>query len=142
MSRLARLPAPEQYAAIELFRGTMVCHSVVAYRADRSVTEQPIRFDDDRWLSYVPIRLPQTRIIEEQLPPGAAAVLLNQSHTYPDLYLPINAREKRLFDAIDGDRTIDSIMRLAKNKNIKLQQARDFFERLWQYDQVVFDASR
>ena len=32
---LTRLPMPEQYAAVELFRGSMVRHSVVAYRNDR-----------------------------------------------------------------------------------------------------------
>ncbi|MDH3675399.1 MAG: class I SAM-dependent methyltransferase [Anaerolineae bacterium] len=141
-SRLAQLSAREQYAAVELFRGTMVRHSVVAYRPDRPGAKQPIRFDDDRWLSYVPIRLPQTRIIEERLPPGAAAVLINQSHTYPDLYLPINAQEKRLFEAIDGTRTIAEIGRkAATQKARRQQQARNFFERLWQWDQVVFDAS-
>ncbi len=34
-SRLVDLPAEEQYAAIELFRGTMVRHAFVAYRSDR-----------------------------------------------------------------------------------------------------------
>ena len=38
----------------------------------------------------------------ERLPPGVAAVLINRSHTYRDIYLPIDAREKRMFDAIDG----------------------------------------
>ncbi len=33
-SRLRALPPVEQYAAVELFRGTMVRHSVVAYRSD------------------------------------------------------------------------------------------------------------
>ena len=33
-SRLAMLPLPEQYAAVELFRGTMVRHNLIAYRDD------------------------------------------------------------------------------------------------------------
>jgi hypothetical protein len=149
-SRLAQLPAREQYAAVELFRGTMVRHSLVAYRAGRRDASQPIRFDDDRWLSYVPLRLPRTRIIEERLPPGAVAVLLNGSHTYPDLYLPINVQEKRLFEEIDGRGTVAEIVRRAANEEVKRQHhqrerdyfARDFFERLWWYDQVVFDTSQ
>jgi hypothetical protein len=152
-SRLAQLAAQEGYAAVELFRGTMVRHSLVAYRtglrgesqpAHRPRASQPIRFENDRWLTYVPIRLPRTLAIEERLPPGAAAVLINQSHTYPDLYLPINAGEKRLFEAIDGRRTIAEILRQAATQKVKRwhrEQARDFFERLWWYDQVVFDAS-
>jgi SAM-dependent methyltransferase len=139
-SRLAQLSAQEGYAAVELFRGTMVRHSLVAYRTDRPGASQPICFDDDRWLNHVPIRLPRTLIIEERLPPGAAAVLINQSHTYPDLYLPINAQEKRLFKAIDGRRTIAQIVRQAATQTVQ-RQHRAFFERLWWYDQVVFDAS-
>ena len=122
----------------------MVRHSLVAYHFDRRGAGQPIRFDDDRWLTYVPLRLPRTRIIEERLPPGASAVLLNQSHTYPDLYLAINAQEKRWFEAIDGKRTIAEILRQAATQKVKRQhhqRERDFFERLWWYDQVVFDAS-
>lgn len=143
-ARLAQLSAREQYAAVELFRGTMVRHSLVAYPTSRLVASQPIRFDDDRWLTYVPLRLPRTLIIEERLPTGAAAVLINQSHTYPDLYLPVNAQEKRLFEAIDGTRTIAEILRQAATEKVMRQHredARDFFERLWCYDQVVFDAS-
>jgi len=153
-ARLAQLPAQEGYAAVELFRGTMVRHSLVAYRAGlrgdsqpahRPGTGQPICFDDDRWLTYVPIRLPRTLIVEERLPPGAAAVLINQSHTYPDLYLPINPGEIQLFEAIDGTRTIAEIVSKAATQTVKRrhrEQARDFFERLWWYDQVVLDASQ
>ena len=32
--------------------------------------------------------------------------LINRAHTYHDIYLPIDAQEKRLFDAIDGERSI------------------------------------
>jgi SAM-dependent methyltransferase len=148
-SRLAQLSAREEYAAVELFRGTMIRHSLVAYGTGRRGASQPIQFDDDRWLDYVPLRLPRTLMVEERLPPGAAAVLLNQSHTYPDLYLPINVQEMRLFEAIDGRRTITEFLRTAVVEEAKRQHrqrgrdsfARDFFERLWWYDQVVFDAS-
>jgi len=135
---LALLPAEEQYAAVELFRGTMLRHSAVAYRDDRPGPAQPIRFDGDAWPGYVPLRTPDTRCVQERLPRWAAAVLINQSHTFTDLYLPIDAQEKRLFDAIDGERTIGEIAR----EPGPLDAARAFFERLWWYDQAVFDASR
>jgi hypothetical protein len=76
------------------------------------------------------------------LPPGAAAVLINQSHTYTDLYLPIDKEEKQLFEAIDGNRTIADIVRNIWAREQHWERARTFFERLWWYDQVVFDASR
>jgi SAM-dependent methyltransferase len=137
-ARIAELCLEEQYAAVELFRGTMVRHSAILYHHDRPGADHAIRFDDHRWLDYVPIRLPDTICVQERLPPGAAGVLINQSHTYTDLYLPIDALEKKLFDAIDGQRTIGEIAR----EHGQLDVARALFEQLWWYDQVVFDASR
>jgi len=134
--RLMRLPAEDQYAAIELFRGCMVQHSAVAYRSDRS-SPRRIGFKGDDWLGYVPIRVPDTVVVEERLPPRAAAVLINRLHGFTDIYLPINADEKKLFDAIDGRRSIAEIARDDALRPI----ARVLFERLWQYDQVVFDLS-
>jgi SAM-dependent methyltransferase len=133
-SRLARLPEAEQYAAVELFRGTMVSHSFLAYRDNRPGERRPIKFDDDRWMEYVPIRLPETISVQKKLPPGAAAVLINQAHTNPDLILPVDAEEKRLFDAIDGKRNIDEIMHdtLLDDDNSH-ERAGSFFERLWQF---------
>jgi SAM-dependent methyltransferase len=135
--RIAELPPPEQYAVAELFRGTMSSHSVIVYRDDRAGSARRISFSDRAWLDYVPIRLPDTLCIEERLPPGAAAVLINQTHTCTDIYLPINAQDKRMFDAIDGRRTIGEI---AGGERQAL--ARTLFERLWWHDQIVFDAAR
>ncbi|HTF71322.1 MAG TPA: class I SAM-dependent methyltransferase, partial [Edaphobacter sp.] len=143
-SRMTQLPLAEQYAAVELFRGTMVRHSVVVYRNDRSTASQPISFVGDAWLSYVPIRMPETICVQERLPTGAAAVLINQNHTYTDLYLAISSIEKRFFDAIDGNRTIVDILNKTMPSSQALSQrdmARTFFERLWWHDQVVFDTS-
>ena len=141
-SRLAQLPEAEQAAAVELFRGTMVSHSFLAFRDDRPGERRPIKFDDDGWLGYVPIRLPETISMQKKLPPGAAAVLINQEHTYTDLILPVDANEKRLFDAIDGKRNIDAIIHDTLPENDSHEWVGSFFERLWQYDQVVFDASK
>jgi SAM-dependent methyltransferase len=137
-SRLVGLTAEAQYAAIELFRGTMVRHGVVAYRKDRPAQGAPVDFDGEAWLDYTPIRLPDTLAVRDRLPPGAAAVLINRNHTYTDLYLPIDARQERLLAAIDGDRTIAEICCDRSDRSI----ARAFFQQLWRWDQVVFDTSR
>jgi hypothetical protein len=71
------------------------------------------------------------------LPSGAAAVLINRTHTYTDMYLPIDARQKEMFDAIDGARTLGWIA----GRQGQRDSARSFFEQLWWYDQAVFDAS-
>ena len=144
-TRMAGLSPSEQYAAIELFRGTMVRHSIVAHRSDRTCRPQPISFSGNVWLDYVPIRLSDTICVQDRLPPGATAVLINQTHTYTDLFLPIGAIEKRLFDAIDGNRRIADIVERtlsSSHQTADLDVARTFFEQLWWHDQVVFDAPR
>ncbi len=144
-SRLKELSVAEQYAAVELFRGTMVRHSMVAYRDDSPGEMQPISFAGDAWLRYVPLRMPDTICVQERLPPRAAAVLINRTHTYRDLFMPIDSTEKRLFDAIHGNCSIGVIVdrTLSSSQiNSQLDMARAFFEKLWWYDQVVFDASQ
>jgi hypothetical protein len=115
----------------------MIRHSAVVYRNDRPPRE-PIGFTGDAWLDYVPIRVPDTISVQERLPPGAAAVLINRHHTYTDLYLPINPHQKALVDAIDGKKCIGEMV----SGNSLRQVARVLFEGLWWYDQVVFDGSR
>ncbi len=141
--RLNSLPSPMQHAAIELFRGNMVSHSFTAYRSDRSGPSQPISFAGDRWREYVPITLPWTICVRENLPPGSVAVLINPAHRYTDLILPINSLENRLLGAIDGKRTLAEILDFVDMDGNNVRKADpSFFERLWQYDQIVFDASR
>jgi hypothetical protein len=50
-----------------------------------------------------------------------------------------------LFDAIDGNRSIGGIVeRTSASSQAKppLNTVRTLFEKLWHYDQVVFDASQ
>jgi hypothetical protein len=125
----------EQYAAMELFRGTMARHTVVAYRSDARIGS--IDFAGDAWLGYVPVRVPDTIVVRERLPPGASAVLINRAHTYTDVYLPIDAGQELLLSAVDGKRTIGEIATSPERRSA----ARMFFQQLWRYDQIVFDAS-
>jgi SAM-dependent methyltransferase len=137
--RMATLPLADQFAAVELFRGSMATHSVVAYRNDRpgGVPQHGLAaLDSPAWMQAVPIRLPDTICVQERLPPGAAAVLINRSHTFRDLVMPIDAAEKRLFDAVDGTRTVGQIA-----DGVSPKMAHNFFDRLAWWDQVVFDQS-
>jgi hypothetical protein len=68
-------------------------------------------------------------------------VLINRAHSFTDLVLTVDAFEKRLLDAIDGNRTVGEILSLGAGDRGE-RQALGFFQRLWQYDQIVFDASR
>jgi SAM-dependent methyltransferase len=136
-ARLAQLPLIDQHAAAELFRGTISRHSVVVSRDDDPGAAPEVSFSGAAWRRYVPIRSPDTIAVEERLPSGAAAVLINRSHSHTDIYLPIDAQEKRLFDAVDGARTIGELAEAHGQREL----AGPFFQRLGWHDQVVFDAS-
>ena len=134
---LDRLVTAEQHAAVELFRGTMARHSLVARRGDQPASGPD--FEDDAWLGYVPVRMADTISVRERLPPGAAAVLINRGHVYTDLYLPIDSAQDAWLASVDGQRPIgEMIARQAGNR----RAARDFFRQLWRYDQVVFDQAK
>ena len=122
-------------------RGTMDRHSFVAYRDDREREAQPIAFEGDGWRSFVPARLPWTLTVKDRAPRGVAAVLINPSHTYPDLALFIDAAQERLLMAIDGERSVAEILHGAGG-TIGDEQGRQFFRRLWEHDLIVFDAKR
>jgi hypothetical protein len=72
--------------------------------------------------------------------PGSVAVLINRAHTYLDLALHIDPAQERVFAAIDGNRSLDEILRIAA-KAVGTEQARRFIQQLWEHDQIVFDAT-
>jgi SAM-dependent methyltransferase len=143
-AQMTEHPIAEQYAIAELFRGTMVRHSAIVYRDDRSLDAAPINSAGNAWLEYVPIRMSETICLQERLPRGADAVLINQTHSHKDLFMVLNHAQKRLFDAIDGHRTIREILATnlpREDEQPRLEIGHAFFEKLWWQDQVVFDAS-
>jgi len=140
-ARLASLSPQLQYAAVEIFRGTMVSHNFIAYRDDRAGENQPITFAGEQWHEYVPIPLPWTTCVRERTPPGSVTVLINRAHTFTDLILTVDPFEDRLLSAIDGKRTLDEILRFVEAGGSE-GRAIGFFEQLWQYDGIVFDASK
>jgi SAM-dependent methyltransferase len=137
-ARLSALPPRAQHAAIELLRGTMDRHSFTAYRDDREREAQPITFEREAWRSFVPVRLPWTLTVKDRAPAGVAAALINPSHMYPDLALFIDAGQERIFAAIDGERSVGEILQSAGG--MAEEKGRQFFNRLWEHDLIVFDA--
>jgi len=137
--RLAALPEREQYSEMELLRGLMANHSFITYRNDMNNDGAKMSFDDERYLRYVPVRLPWTMCLQDQIPPGAAGALVNQTHLFNDLFILINEKEKQIYEAIDGRRNVAEIVEKVEGFS---PLAREFFEKLWRYDQVVFDTSR
>ena len=129
-ARIAALPLPDQYAALELFRGTIARHTVIAYSAADEVSGR-LDFTEPGAPRWRPIRVPTAMAVEERLPPGAAAALLNRAHTATDLVMFVNAEELAMFGRIDGARTIGDLG----------ADAPRFVERLFRHDLVVVDAS-
>jgi hypothetical protein len=139
-ARLAALPERAQHAATELFRGTMTRHRFIAYGSEMVARDQCIRFTGEQWLDYVPLRLPWTRCVRDQVPAGSIAVIWNPASGCPDLMMPINSAEDRLLAQIDGQRTLGEIVDRCEPSQ-SATRVLQFFERLWQYDQIVFDVS-
>jgi len=137
-TRLSELTERAQHTLVELFRGTITRHNFVAYRSDRLAERQPICFRDEKWRQYVPIRLPWTLCVRDHVPAGSVAVLVNRAHNHPDLALGINEAQYGLFSDIDGRRTVGEIAQNSQKEDVR---PLEFFQQLWRYDQVVFDAS-
>jgi SAM-dependent methyltransferase len=140
MTRLVSLPLPLQHAAVEILRGTITKHNFIAYRDDCPSESRLTTFESTTWPRYVPLRLPWTLCIRDRVPSGSVAVLINRAHTYPDLALPITAVEDRVLAEIDGRHSIDEILRATRGVTSG-EQASKFIRRLWEYDQIVLDAT-
>jgi SAM-dependent methyltransferase len=124
-ARIAALAPEEQYAAMELFRGTMARHTAIAFAGGAAALD----FGDPAAAGWVPIRVSTAIAVQERLPAEVAAALLNRAHSDTDLVLFADRREHELFCAIDGERTIAQLGDV------------EFVERLWRHDLVVVDAS-
>lgn len=129
-ARIADLAVVDQFAAMELFRGTMVRHTAVAFRADEPGAGR-LDFSDPQARRWRPLPAPTAIAVEERLPAGAVAALINRSHTDTDLVMFVDRRELRMFNRIDGDRPIAELG----------AGAAPFVERLFRHDLVVVDAT-
>lgn len=134
--RLLSLSPREQFAAAELYRGTMVRHSAIVVRDD-DLACASVGFDGDAWRRYVPLPAPDAVTVREGLPAGVAAVLINRAHTYRDLCVPADDRMLRLTEQIDGDRSAGEI---AETTGVG-DDAAALFERLYLHDLAIFDTS-
>jgi SAM-dependent methyltransferase len=137
--RLVKLPPEEQYAALELFRGDILRHDLVAHLPEQA-KEQVVSFSGRDWQAYIPLRLPDILVSKNRLP-GKAAVLLNPANKDPGLALSVDEMELQIFNAIDSRRTVAGIIQLAaegqgQKPDAIHGKARLLFEQLWWYDLV------
>lgn len=121
----------EQHALMELFRGTMVRHTAIAF-ADDDPLSGSIDFSSPEVAGARPLVEPTAVVVEERLPAGVSAAILNRAHTDRDLVLFADRAQHELFRAIDGRHTVGDLG----------PDAVGFVERLWRHDLVVLDATR
>ena len=122
----------------------MLRHSVIVRRDDDARAPRPISFAGDAWADYVPVRLPDTICVE-----GTAAGRRGGGADQPEPFThgSSSCRSTRprsgWCDAIDGARSIGELARSEGLDGAErpIDRARMFFERLSEYDQVVFDAT-
>lgn len=128
--RIAPLSAADQFAAMELFRGTIARHSLIAHRGDSPL---PVGIDWDGRVSsgYVPMVPRTVVVVEDRLPPGMAAAVINRAHTDRDLVCFLTAEERAVFGAIDGETPLGEIVGATPQ----------LIERLWMHDLVMVDAT-
>lgn len=130
--RISALPVPDQYAALELFRGTIDRHTVIAF--ERHDTSQDLDFTDARATrGFVPVLASSALVVDDvqRLPAGAAAALLNRAHPATDLVMFVDGAELAVFRRIDGRRAVGELG----------PRASELVERLWRHDLVVVDAT-
>ncbi len=140
-ARLAALPRPVQHAAVELLRGTMDRHSFIAYRDDRGRQAQPITFDDGAWRGFVPVRLPWTLTVKDRAPRGVAAVLINPRHRISGPCAP-HRRRPGAAPRRDRRQALPCRDPAERGRSDRREEGRQFFQRLWEHDLIVFDAQR
>jgi SAM-dependent methyltransferase len=129
--RIARMAEVDQYAAMELFRGTISRHSLIAYRDDSPLPSPLLEWEGDGWRAYVALIPPTVVVVEDGVPPGIAAAVINQAHVDRDLVCFLSSDELSLFRAIDGETRLGDLAGASAG----------LIERLWLHDLVMIDAS-
>lgn len=127
--RIAQMGETDQFTMMELFRGTIARHSLIAHRNDSPVP--PFVWSDQGWRDYIPIVPATVVVVEERLPTGIAAAVINRAHVDRDLVCFLTIDELAVFDCIDGKTRIGAVAGASS----------ELFERLWLHDLVVIDAT-
>jgi SAM-dependent methyltransferase len=130
--RIALMADDDQYAAMELFRGTISRHSLIAYRDDSTLPSPLLEWEGDSWRDYVALIPPTVVGVEDGVPPGIAAAVINRDHVDRDLVCFLGSDELSLFRAIDGETRLGDLAGVSAGLT----------ERLWMHDLVMIDASK
>jgi len=120
------------FAVTELFRGNLRTHAAIACRDD-------VSFSGRKWLQYRPVRNPGLEIEAGHYPADGVARLSWAAHEDPAISLVVSEPQSRLFDLMDGVRSLAQIVEAALLRDIDSEElARSFFQELWRRDYVWF----
>ncbi len=143
LEKIKQLPEAEQYAAVELFRGNINKHFVIACRDDRPEDSYRIRFDNDDWRNYVPMRTANGAVQRTNDRPDIAGKLVCSAHDPYVLRPGLPPVSVHLYQLMDQKRTLGEIAAASRlPDDMKDDRTRDLFETLWKYDQVAFHIKR
>jgi SAM-dependent methyltransferase len=126
--QIAAMDEVDHYTVMELFRGTMTRHNLIAYRDDSPLPT----LEREAWHIYVPMIPPTVVVVENGVPPGMAAAVINRAHVDVDLVSFLTADELAVFSAIDGKTHFGDFTGATSS----------LIERLWLNDLVMIDAAK
>ncbi len=136
-----RLPLEEQYAIGELARASLMKHDFVACSSGRAETLWRPDFSSQPCLQYIPSFFPGAKITPGEDQGSATATIAHALHDCNDLAVPLEAKQLRLLEAIDGKRDVSAIVEaVGATGYTKTVDAatRQFLRSMWEHDFLLF----
>ena len=134
------LPPCQQWALVELFRGSMGSHEMIVCRSDRAVQSFEIHLDGEDWLSYVPLPSPLLETEFNDLLPGSAMRVRCRGHLYREISVLLDATQAALCRSIDGSRSAGDLVALVDSEKADeaVSYVQNLLKSLWRYDYIWF----
>jgi SAM-dependent methyltransferase len=134
------LPPHQQWALVELFRGSMGSHEMIACRSDRERTSYDADLDGQDWLAYVPVLSPLLETEFDGLLPGTAMRIRCRGHLYSEISVLLDATQAALCRSIDGSRSAGDLVALvdAEETDESVSYVQNLLKSLWRYDYIWF----
>ena len=141
LARLERLPLEGRCAVIEVLRSSIRKHQFVACRDDRPEAAYKPSFSGPEFSRYVPLFTPGIKIVKEDYPNGGKGKIHYPLHEIGNPSFVLDASQLALLEAVDGRRSVASIVRkvAGKKDGTSLERlARRFFQPMWEHDFLLF----
>lgn len=136
------LPAAEQYALMELYRGDIASHELIVCASESVRARREICFEGQDWLGYVPVRNPEVEVVaDEGREDYCEARLRWARHSYPEITALLSAIQIVLLNCLDDQRDLRQVMEQAGlgEDEEAVSYVKNFFASLWRMDYVWFE---